>query len=153
MCCAYVFMFFVFPVFFNSPVQRLGGASVKSIFFVIGLAITTFALSEMVPDKELGNRVEHTFSGGFAGFLICFLAAKDCGVKITKLRFFFYSFLIVLAWGVANEICEFFVQTNLGIIFSPNVNDTWWDLTSNTAGILIAVAVLMPLTNRFLKTK
>ncbi len=53
---------------------------------------------------ELSNRVLHVFGGGFLAFLICFLAALDSRVRIRRFQFFLFSFLIVIALGVANEI-------------------------------------------------
>lgn len=98
------------------------------------VSIAALLLSLAIPDIALSNRFLHAFGGGFVPFLICFLAARDSKVKINKFQFLVFSFLIVTAFGVANEILEFFLQHYTYLIFAYTIDDTWLDLISNTVG-------------------
>ncbi len=62
-----------------------------------------------------------------------FLAAKDSNIVIDRFRFFTLSVLIVTGLGVANEMLEFFLQSQTGLIFTTSINDTRVDLTSTSS--------------------
>jgi hypothetical protein len=98
---------------------------------------------------EFSNRVLHAYGGGFMAFLVCFLVVRDSKLSLTKFQFFIFSFLIVAALGVANEILEFFLQNYAGMIFSSHINDTWYDLMSNTIGSLIATVCFVPCIKKY----
>jgi hypothetical protein len=116
---------------------------------IIGvLSIVSYWISFLIPDVQFSNRFLHAFGGGFLGFLVCFLAVKDNNLKIDRFRFFVFSFLIVIALGVANELMEFILQTYTHFIFSPTSTDTWLDLASNLVGIILAAAIFVPFVSR-----
>lgn len=124
-------------------------ASCISIFSIFAVAFGVFVAMTLVEDRQLANRIEHAFGGGFLAFLVCYLVARDMGRPITRFQFLVLAFLTVTALGVANEIFEFFGQNYFGWIVAKHLNDTWYDLISNTVGALIAAALFVPL----IKTK
>jgi hypothetical protein len=144
MCAAYLILLYLFPLFFG---QKITPARKKPWFSLACIIIfSTFAhtASLSIQDLELANRILHIFGGGFMGFFVCFLAARDSGVNINKFQFFVFSVLIVLALGIANELFEFFLQTYFELISAATVTDTWLDLTSNAIGIVIAGLCFVP---------
>ena len=140
---AYVGLCALFPHFFENAFLKPGAISKKSLAYIVAFACVVFVVSAGISDMELSNRVLHVFGGGFLAFFICFLAARDSRVRIRRFQFFLFSFLIVIALGVANEILEFFLQNYFHFGFTRNVNDTWLDLISNVAGALIASLCLL----------
>lgn len=151
LCFSYFILFFLFPYFFKGELPKITHHSLRSVAIIAGASVASFIISELIPDPELKNRVLHGLGGGFVAFMICFLAVKDSKVTITKFQFFILSVLIVTAMGVGNEILEFFVQQyvpSLHFVFSAGPLDTWLDLMSNTAGILVASACFVPFINR-----
>ncbi|MBM3204789.1 hypothetical protein FJZ48_02295 [Candidatus Uhrbacteria bacterium] len=80
-------------------------------------------------------------------YMVCFIAAKDSRVSISKFSFFVFSVLIVTGLGVANEIIEFIGQNYFHYLFAPHINDTWLDLISNTVGIAVGSACFVPFAN------
>lgn len=77
--------------------------------------------------------------------LVCFLAIKNLQFGISKFQFILVSALTATAFGVGNELLEFFLENYFGLIANVSMNDTWLDLLSNTAGIIFALLVLTPL--------
>lgn len=148
LCVTYVLLYFLFPFFFKGKTVRLTRQSLYSIIYIILLSLLIFVVSLSVTNLELGNRVLHTFGGGFLSFFTCFLVVRDSKLPINKFQFFILSFLVAIALGVANEILEFFFQQYFHIIFAATVNDTWLDLISNTVGALIAGACFTPLIKK-----
>ena len=102
-------------------------------------------------NQELANRLLHALGGGALGTLTCYLATKDSKVNITTFQFFIFSFLLVTALGVGNELLEFFLQETTGEIFSNSNIDAWLDLASNTVGALLASAVFVPIFSKLKK--
>jgi hypothetical protein len=143
MCVAYVALFFLFPTFFGHARPRLTGRSVYSIIYILILCLVIFSVSVAVPDP-LGNRLLHTFGGGFLAFIVCFLVWRDSRTPINRFQFWLLSFLIVIALGVANELVEFTLQNYFHLVFAESINDTWLDLASNTIGALLASTCLIP---------
>jgi hypothetical protein len=143
MCLVYWLLLFLFPLFFSSTTPSRA-VSLSSMIYIILSGGLAFALSFSVAGAELSNRIMHVFGGGFLGFFTCFLAAKDSRIRTGKLQFFIFSFLIVTALGVANEIIEFVLQTYWHLDFAESVDDTWLDLISNCGGILIASICTVP---------
>ncbi len=123
--------------------------SVRSLGLIFLLASIVFIAMNIVEDRQIANRIEHAFGGGFLAFMVCYLVARDMARPITRFQFFVLSFLVVTALGVANEILEFFAQEYFGVVLAKNLNDTWLDLISNTIGAFIGAAAFVPL----LKTK
>lgn len=147
LCFSYLILFFLFPYFFKGKLSKISVRSLRSIVIIFVASIASFIISEMIPDPELKNRVLHGLGGGFVAFLVCFFAARDSNVAITKFQFFILSTLIVTAMGVGNEIAEFFVQVYfpfIHFVFSAGPLDTWLDLVSNTIGIGVAAACFVP---------
>ncbi|MEK7672881.1 MAG: hypothetical protein AAB373_03280 [Patescibacteria group bacterium] len=148
MVSAYFMLFFLLPYFFEKPVPKLKLKSLYSVIFIIIFSLFVYEFTDRMANHELGNRILHAVAGGFLAFVTCFLAARDGQLKITGFQFFFFSLLLVIAFGVANEFLEAYLQNHTTIIFAPNVNDTWFDLISNFVGAIIAAGILMPLFKR-----
>jgi VanZ family protein len=142
---SYLVLYFLFPFFFHKTIPKLNYRALPySIFYITFFSLLVYLVCYNIPNVELSNRILHSFGGGFLSFFVCFFAAKDSSLKIGAFQFFFLSFLIVTALGVANEMAEFFLQTHTHIIFAPSITDTWLDLMSNTIGAIIALACLIP---------
>lgn len=146
LCAAYVVLLFLFPFFFDKKGERPSPKKFTLSFIIIAAATyAVYAIVTGMSDLWLSNRILHIFGGGFSALLVCFLAAKDSGVRITGFQFFFFSFLVVTTLGVCNEVVEFFLQSYFGLQFAGTVEDTWFDLTSNMIGAVLAGALLTPL--------
>lgn len=148
LCVSYLILFFLFPYFFNTIQTKLSWKSLLSISIVCLVSFISCYISLSIDDKEIGNRILHIFGGGFTAFLACFLAAKDSKVQLKKFQFFIFSFLIVIALGVLNEVVEFLLQYYFDIISAQTAIDTWLDLTSNIAGIILASICFVPFVFR-----
>ncbi len=119
--------------------------SLRSVALIFFVALLVFIAMSLVENRQIANRIEHAFGGGFLAFLVCYLVARDVGRPITRFQFFVLSFLVVTALGVANEILEFFAQNYWGFYVAKTVNDTWLDLISNTVGAFIGAAIFVPI--------
>ena len=152
MCSAYFGLTYLYLGFFEGilpPAFRR-----RSLYSILGISICMLAVFTgvyLMPSMDIGigNRILHAFGGGFLAYLVCFLVVCDSGLRISRFRFFIFTFLVVTALGVANEMLEFLLQSTTGLIFSPTPTDTWLDLASNLVGTLLAA---VPLTY-FVKTK
>ena len=144
LCLAYVFFYFLFPLFFRNTTVALSAKSLYSILYIVIFIFLAYEISLRVADYELSNRFLHIFGGGFVSFLICFLAVKDSKLSLGRFQFFIFGVLLAIALGVANEILEFFLQRYFNMDFAKTATDTWLDLISNTVGALIAAACLTP---------
>ncbi|HEY4523134.1 MAG TPA: hypothetical protein VJK73_02050, partial [Candidatus Paceibacterota bacterium] len=78
--------------------------------------------------------------------------ARDIGLSIGRLRFLVVATLIVTTIGVANEHVELALQSFAHLRFAASVSDTWLDLASNTAGIVLAAALFTQLVPRRIGT-
>ncbi|MDB5239366.1 MAG: hypothetical protein JWO00_701 [Candidatus Parcubacteria bacterium] len=145
---AYFILYAFFPFFFGQKLERPGARSIISVLIIVILSFAGYAVVLHTRDLEMGNRILHGFGGGFVAFLVCFLAVRDSRISITKFQFAVLGSLIVTGLGVANEIVEYFLQNYGGMVFLRTTNDTWLDLMSNTVGIIIALAVLVPFVGR-----
>ncbi len=140
----YAVLLHLFSYFFNLKAYSNKGGVFKSLVFISVVFLLFFAISEVVTDRDLGNRILHSLAGGFTATLLCFFAMRDSCTNITRLQFAIFTFLIVMSLGVANEITEFAGQ-NLGLyVFSTSINDTWLDLVSNTVGAIVGCVALTP---------
>jgi hypothetical protein len=144
----YVGLYYLYPLFFTQKIIPLTKSSWISIGWIIGLSLAVYVVSNTIPSIALGNRVLHTFGGGFLALLTCFLVVRDTKLEISRLQFFIISFAVVTTLGVGNELLEFFFQNVTTIVFADTISDTWLDLVSNTVGILLASAVLLPLLGK-----
>jgi len=144
LCIAYFGLYFLFPYFFENKIRKLTSKSFYSISAIIILSLIGYHISAIIPNFELSNRFLHAFGGGFMGFFVCFLVAKDSLVKISKFKFLLFSAMIVLTLGIGNEIMEFTLQNTTSMIFSTHINDTWLDLISNTVGVLVGALCFTP---------
>lgn len=141
-------LYVLFPFFFINQTVRVTSKSFVSLLTIFILSILGYVVAFSIPDPEFGNRILHGFGGGFMGLLVCFLVIKDTKLQLGKFQFVIFSLLVVAALGVANEILEFFLQNYLGRIFAQSVNDTWYDLTSNLIGSLIAALLFVPFIDK-----
>ena len=148
LCLSYVALSYGLPWFFEGGRARLGPPAWRSLLTIALFALGAFLVSFHIHDKQLANRFLHVFGGGVAGFLVCFLAARDSALLIGRARFFIVAALVVTAMGVGNELLEFFLQEYTPLLFSSTPIDTWLDLASNTVGIALAALILTPLIPR-----
>ncbi len=144
LCFVYYFLEHVFNLFFERHLAHLSKRSVGSVVTIIFVSLLGYFLVTLIPDPDTGNRVLHMLGGGFLAIMVCFLVVKDSRIRMTKFQFFVFSFFVVTALGVGNEILEFFLQNYAGLEASATINDTWLDLISNTAGIIAGSICFTP---------
>jgi len=145
MCLAYVVLGFLFTMFFRNERPRPDHLSLASVGYIAAASLLSYLVAFSVSDPALGNRLLHVLGGGFLAFFVCFLVVRDGRLAIGRLRFFVFSFLVVMALGVANEMLEYVLQNYAGFLFAADPNDTWLDLMCNVAGALIGGACFTPL--------
>lgn len=148
LCLAYPALHALYSLFFEGKLAPMRSGAAVSVLAVACFSLAVFFVSAAVPDAETSNRILHVFGGGFLAFAICFLVVRDAGLRIGRFRFLVFSFLVVMALGVANEILEYFLQTYFRFGFARDVDDTWLDLVSNVVGAAIAAAIFTPLVDR-----
>ncbi len=148
LCLSYFALSYGLTWFFSGERARMSPQAWRSVALIAAFAIGAFLLSFHIHDKQLANRFLHTFGGGVAGFLVCYLVARDSALALGRARFFIVAAAVVTAMGVGNELMEFFLQTYTPLLFSSTPVDTWLDLASNTVGILLAAALFTPLIPR-----
>jgi hypothetical protein len=141
---AYIVLLWLFARFFNHPRPKFGVHTFRSILTILASFLFFFSVSLLVPNEEWGNRILHALAGGFTATLMCYVAARDSCVRVTRFQFLVFSLLVVTALGVANEVAEFFGQRYTYLAFAPHINDTWLDLISNTIGIFLGLSCLVP---------
>ncbi|GEM_PF-730431 len=147
-CAAYIFLYFLFGLFFKNKIIPLNPNAWRSILLILLFHSLVQIGIWSIPDPEWSNRFQHAIGGGFLSFIICFVVAKDSKIRIQPLQFLVWSFLVVTALGVANEMVEFFLQTTTPLVFTTGLEDTWLDLLSNWVGVLLAAGCLMPLLKK-----
>lgn len=151
LCISYFIILFLFTFFFRNQLPIVNKHSLQSVFIIVAGSFVTYAISFNIPDPQLSNRILHVLGGGFLSVGICFLVVKDARLFISRFQFFMFSFLVITAMGVGNEIFEFFLQNYSYFIFSTNPNDTWLDLISNTVGIFIGLIFFVPFITKQIK--
>jgi hypothetical protein len=145
MALVYIGLMVSFPALFFQKTEKLNlRKALTSIVIISALSISAYVVSFFLSDPEFSNRILHAWGGGFLGFLICYLAASDAKLRLTKFQFFVFAFLFVSTLGVGNEISEYILQIVTGEPYAPHITDTWLDLISNTVGILIASLFFIP---------
>ncbi len=153
MCVSYLALLYLFPLFFNGKMPRVGVQTLLAIPLVAVASLFIFLLAYSIPDPQLSNRVLHAVGGGFLSFLLCFFAMRNSDTLITRFQFVVFSILVVTTLGVGNEILEFVLHRYAGFIFLMNPLDTWLDLLSNTVGLSIAALLVWPFLSRHLRTE
>jgi len=144
----YLVVFFLFPKVFNYPHPAVTRQVIVSALLVMALSLLTWAVTTVIPNEQLANRLLHAVGGGVLVMVTCFLAARESQAKINTFQFIVFSVLVTTALGVGNEILEFFLQNVTGEMFADSIIDTWLDLTSNTVRALVAAVILIPLWNK-----
>jgi len=134
----YLFLYFFFPGFFSLTRPKLGRRSLVSILVIVCVWLAVYFIVYSINNPAISNRLLHAIGGGALSSLICFLAARDLNLRITRFQFFALSFLVVMTLGIGNELVEFFLQEVLSFEFAKDLNDTWLDLLSNTIGAFVA---------------
>lgn len=140
-CIVYAVLLNIYSLFFRNAFSGIRNISGKSILAIFTTSILVGIAVMMIPDYEWGNRIQHAIGGGFIAYLVCFLVARDLKLKLGWLQFVSFSFLVVCALGVANEILEFYLQNFAGMLMARSINDTWLDLISNTIGALAGALI------------
>lgn len=144
LCITYGLLYLIFPIFFTNKTVQTSSRSIFSLGIIFLFSILGYAVAVTITDPELGNRILHGFGGGFMALLVCFLVVKDTNIQIRKFQFFLFSLLVVATLGVANEILEFFLQNYTDLVLAQSINDTWYDLISNSVGSFIAAVLFLP---------
>ncbi len=149
-CVSYFLVGRFFALFFQTNInyRRDQKNIFRSLAILIVGSILVYFWSESFQNIEIGNRILHGVGGGVMAFLMCFLSALDHRVQMTKTQFFILSALIVTALGVVNEVVEFALQYYFDIQTAPHIYDTWFDLISNSSGLLMAGAVFTPFVSQ-----
>ena len=145
LCAMYFLLSFALARFFGWEKPDFSLRTLYSLSAILVTAGITLVVMFQIDDREIANRIEHIFGGGFLGFLVCYLVARDAAKKITYFQLFVLGFLTVTALGVGNEILEFVAQEHFGIVLAKDLNDTWLDLVSNMLGTLLAASICIPL--------
>ena len=113
-------------------------------------AAVLWILSQVLPSVPISPETD-TFTMHFTGGVLTAVLYLYT-VKVYKLKFlhtwqFWVGlYLFVSAFGVLNELFEFFLDES-GIMPMPS-NDTWWDLTANTLGSFLALALINSVTGK-----
>jgi hypothetical protein len=147
LCLSYFIFYYLLFMFVSVSNEKFGKKTIYSLVGVFIASLIIYIIVFNISDLVLGNRLLHTFGGGFLGVLVCFLVVKDKKIDLTKLQFFVLSLLLVTFLGVLNEILECVLQNYFGIISADSINDTWFDLISNTVGLLLAGIFFVPFIN------
>jgi hypothetical protein len=143
----YFLLRFLFPFMFGGEIKPLTPRSCYSIVLIFVLSLIVNFAVRYIPNVEIGNRILHAVGGGFLTFLLCFLVVKDGEYRLGRVRFFVFSFLLVVFLGVVNEHVEFILQHFFGYLAANSVLDTWLDLISNSVGTLLASICFVPFIN------
>jgi|SRR3989344_3978287 len=147
-CLLYLGLTLIFPLFFTGvwPIKKHW--ALWPLVLIIFATIIIFSVNSSIANPLFANRFQHAFGGGFLAFFVCFLAMKKSGIIINRFQFFCFSFLVVIALGVASEILEYFLQNYFSFYLAETINDTWLDLISNSTGIIAASLLLVPFAGK-----
>lgn len=143
-CIAYFFLEHLFNLFFERHLAHVNKRNISSVLTIILSSSFVYLIAYLIPDVNLSNRFLHMIGGGFLSVMVCFLVVKDSRIHISKFQFFVFSFFIVTALGVGNEIMESILQNYTSMVFATSINDTWLDLISNLMGILAGSICFTP---------
>lgn len=134
----------LFSLLFENRLPKLYKWTFLSLAIILCGSLVSYLFVSLIPDAQIANWVLHGLGGGFLALMVCFLATRDFGIDLNRLQFFVLSMLVVGALGIANEILEFILQNYAEITFAVSVNDTWYDLISNTIGSFAAALFFTP---------
>ena len=126
---------------FKKPFKPLKGI----IYLYLGLllSITGWVLSSLdLIGASVGNILLHAVGGGMATSLVYEYLLNNLELKLNIRIEFAGLFLFVSAYGVINEISEYFGELIHYTIFSLDSQDTWRDLVANTTGAIIAFTII-----------
>jgi hypothetical protein len=150
-------MFFTSFIFLNKfGSNRLFKNNKHLILIIIAclLPMLFAVLENLIEWTRFLNFLQHMIGGGVAvGFVVSFclfninqnglfykwLSDLDSKKRLIFLVFLTYS--IVSAFGVANELVEFFFDKLGTGIYSVDRFDTWFDLTANSVGGWLGLAL------------
>lgn len=134
----------IFSLLFIEKFPTFPSKAFVSMFVIFVSSLCSYMIVSFIPHAQVANWVLHGLGGGFLAFLVCFLVVRDIVLPISRFQFFIVAMLLVGTLGITNEILEFLLQNYAGMTFALSVNDTWYDLISNTMGALVAAFVLVP---------
>lgn len=138
---AYYWLALWFQYFFNEKktlkYKFYHSVIIALFYFAVVLWIT------FIPNEIIGNRLLHAVWGWFITIIITFFSLKASQIKITKFQFIFLWFFISTTLWVLNELAESLWQNIFNYPFSTYINDTWFDLWSNTIGAIIWLLVFV----------
>jgi hypothetical protein len=147
-----LFVYFIigalYSFFFDKKPPVFHSGTARSLTVIVLCALGVYLLTRVIADPWLSNRIQHAIGGGFFTTLVCFLAVRDTRSSIGRFQFFIMTALVVTSLGVLNELAEFFLHMQGRMIMSPDILDTWFDLASNTVGIVAALAILTPFVGK-----
>lgn len=106
------------------------------IFFFLSLLCVLW-----IKNPDIANRVQHALAGGTIMTLIWYLSYLSSWVKIRSFALWNILFLIAMFFGICNELLESILQLKFGLIFAPNLQDTWYDLWANSLGIILCASI------------
>lgn len=115
--------------------------SAKYIAIIIAFFFFSMLCVLWIENPHLANRVQHAVAGGTIMTLIWYLSYLSSGVKINSFALWNILFLIAMFFGICNELLESILQLNFGLIFAPNLQDTWYDLWANTVWIVVGASI------------
>ncbi len=143
-CIAYLVLFFGIPFFFTHRLAKPRLRSLGSMGLILLFYFSVLIICNLIPDPEWSNRILHTFGGGFLIVLVTFLVIQDSDTRINAFQFIVLGISVAALFGSANEMFEFILQNQFGLLFADSVNDTWLDLISNTVGSIVASLHIAP---------
>ena len=143
-CIVYLILFFGISFFFTNCLAKPKLRSIGSIGLILLFYFSVLVISGLISDPEWSNRILHTFGGGFLIVLVTFLVIRDSNTRINAFQFIVTGLSVAALVGIANEIFEFILQNQFGFMFANSINETWFDLISNTVGSIIASLLIVP---------
>jgi len=129
---------FVFPHSVRSVSPR------RTLFIALVLALVQgvlYCASFLIASDFWENRFLHAVAGGAFGVLLVHTALREARVILTKMQYVAIVVPVVSFFGVGYEIAEFLATIIFGFEFQFTRYDTWYDLVSNTVGIMGATLV------------
>lgn len=137
-----IFLSFFVPiaVYFFLPLltQWLSGKPPvkRTILIIAGLIyFVSWYLPSPKVDQMQTAFMTHFVGGGIFSGIVWVYVRKQLGLNYRPLQDLVFTYILVSALGVANELFEFFItRTGLASLTSY---DTWWDLVANTSGALL----------------
>lgn len=146
----YIITYIVWIIWFQLFVWEKINIKVSGKY--IAIIVAFFFLSMLcvlvIENPHLANRVQHAVAGGTIMTLIWYLSYLSSWVKIKSFALWNILFLIAMFFGICNELLESILQLNFGLIFAPNLQDTWYDLWANSVWIILWASMFTLLESR-----